>query len=96
MTATRLTSQLVVLAVLQSVAWSRTVQIETGMIEGTPDGTLTVYKSIPFAAPPVGQLRWRAPEPPLTWTGVRRADKFGPICMQSGVSVPGAAEEAVN
>ncbi|HYK51455.1 MAG TPA: carboxylesterase family protein [Terriglobales bacterium] len=96
MTATRLTSLLVVLAVLQSVAWSRTVHIETGLIEGTPDGTLTVYKSVPFAAPPVGQLRWRAPEPPLTWTGVRRADKFGPICMQSGVSVPGAAEEAVN
>jgi para-nitrobenzyl esterase len=96
MTATRLTSLLIVLAVLQSLAWSGTVQIETGFIEGTRDGALTVYKSIPFAAPPVGQLRWRAPEPPLRWSGVRTADKFGPICMQSGTSVPGAAEEAVS
>jgi para-nitrobenzyl esterase len=57
---------------------------------------VAVYKSIPFAAPPVGDLRWRAPQSPHAWSGVRQADKFGPICMQTGVSVPGATSEPVS
>jgi para-nitrobenzyl esterase len=74
------------------------VRIETGLIEGiqSGSGTTTVYKSIPFAAPPVGELRWRAPQPAPRWNGVRRADKFGPISMQTGVSVPGAPREPVS
>jgi para-nitrobenzyl esterase len=43
---------------------------------------LTVYCGIPFAAPPIGDLRWRAPLPPAKWTGVRQADKYAPYCMQ--------------
>ena len=39
---------------------------------------ITVYKGIPFAAPPIGDLRWRAPQPAKAWTGVRNADKFAP------------------
>lgn len=76
--------------------WSQSVRIETGLVEGVQDGAVTVYKSIPFAAPPVGDLRWRAPQPPLPWNGVRRASEFGPICMQTGVSVPGASSEPVS
>jgi para-nitrobenzyl esterase len=76
--------------------WSQPVRIETGLIEGVQDGAVTVYKSIPFASPPVGELRWRAPQPPLPWKGVQQADKFGPICMQRGVSVPGSAAEPVS
>ena len=79
-----------------SHAWAQPVRIETGVIEGIQSGGLTVYKSIPFAAPPVGDLRWRAPRPALPWEGVRRADRFGPIGMQTGVSVPGAPREPVS
>ena len=79
-----------------SYVWAQPVRIETGLIEGIQSGSSTVYKSIPFAAPPVGELRWRAPQPALPWNGVRRADKFGPIAMQTGASVPGAPAEPVS
>ncbi len=77
-------------------ASTQTVQIESGLIQGVQDGAITVYKSIPFAAPPLGALRWQPPQPPLPWKGVRQADKFGPICMQRGVSVPGSPAEPVS
>src|SRR5947207_1202542 len=53
-------------------AWSQPVRVESGLTEGVREGEITVYKSIPFAAPPVGPLRWKAPEPALQWKGVRR------------------------
>jgi para-nitrobenzyl esterase len=81
--------------VAQSSGWAQPVRIETGLVEGIQSGVSTVYKSIPFAAPPVAELRWRAPQPALAWNGIRRADKFGPICMQKGISVPGAESEPV-
>ena len=43
---------------------------------------MRIFKGIPFAQPPVGDLRWREPQPPKDWTGVRNADQFGPRCMQ--------------
>ena len=52
--------------------------VETGDVEGVLDGTLAVYKAIPYAAPPVGDLRWREPQPAKPWEGVRVCDKFGP------------------
>lgn len=53
--------------------------VETGDVEGVPDGSdLAVFKAIPYAAPPVGDLRWREPQPAKPWTGVLKADKFGP------------------
>ena len=49
--------------------------VETGDVEATPDGTdLAVYKAIPYAAPPVGDLRWKAPQPALPWEGVLKAE----------------------
>ncbi|HLZ09357.1 MAG TPA: carboxylesterase family protein [Chloroflexota bacterium] len=72
------------------------VRVEAGLIEGVQSEELTVYKAIPYAAAPVGDLRWRAPQPMLPWNGVRRADAFGPIAMQSGSSVPGAPTEPVS
>ena len=49
--------------------------VETGDVEGTPEGTdLAVYKAIPYAAPPVGDLRWKAPQPAKPWEGVLKAD----------------------
>jgi para-nitrobenzyl esterase len=60
------------------------VKVDQGLLEGTVEDGLSVYRGIPFAAPPVGDLRWRAPQPATKWSGVRKADKFGPQCVQGG------------
>ena len=52
--------------------------VETGDVEGVVDGNLAVFKAIPYAAPPVGELRWKAPQPAQAWEGVRVCDQFGP------------------
>jgi para-nitrobenzyl esterase len=54
------------------------VATEYGQVQGVTETDLTVYRGIPFAAPPVGERRWRAPQPPAKWDGVRAADKFAP------------------
>jgi hypothetical protein len=54
------------------------VKVEGGLLQGTSEDGLSVYRGIPFAAPPVGDLRWRAPQPAAKWEGVKQADKFGP------------------
>jgi hypothetical protein len=61
------------------------VRVDSGLLAGVPgrDPSITVYKGVPFAAPPVGELRWRPPQPPLPWPGVRTADRFGSICPQT-------------
>lgn len=66
------------------VATAAPVPTENGMVEGVEEDGSIVFKGIPFAAPPVGPLRWRAPEPPAPWAGVKNADSFAPICMQNG------------
>jgi para-nitrobenzyl esterase len=60
------------------------VSISTGQLRGSlsPDG-VAAFKNIPFAQPPVGDLRWRAPLPAKTWAGVRDATAFGPMCHQN-------------
>lgn len=60
------------------------VKIENGIIEGTYDTkeNLQIYLGVPFAKPPLGPLRWKAPEPPANWTGVRQTKKFGPRPVQ--------------
>ena len=58
------------------------VKVEGGPVEGIAGDNLTVYKGIPFAAPPVGELRWRPPQSAAKWQGVRKADQFAPGCMQ--------------
>ena len=65
------------------------VRTDAGFVEGVSDETIQVYKGLPFAAPPVGPLRWREPQPVAPWAGVRRATAFAPACMQTGVSMPG-------
>ena len=54
------------------------VLTEYGLVQGVTEKDLAVYRGIPFAAPPIGDLRWRAPQPAAKWEGVRPADKFGP------------------
>jgi para-nitrobenzyl esterase len=58
------------------------VKIESGLLQGTTEDGVTVYRGVPFAAPPVGDLRWRAPRPPMAWEGLRKADRFAPNPMQ--------------
>ena len=65
------------------------VKVEGGLLQGTSEDGLTVYRGIPFAAPPVGELRWRAPQPAAKWEGVKQANKFGPRCYQGGRGAPG-------
>jgi para-nitrobenzyl esterase len=60
------------------------IETEAGLVEGVEESGALVFKGIPFAAPPVGELRWRPPQAPASWEGVRNADKFSPICLQEG------------
>ncbi|RSL16305.1 para-nitrobenzyl esterase [Edaphobacter aggregans] len=63
------------------------VQVKTdkGKVDGalTADGKVVAFKGVPFAAPPVGQLRWQPPQPAAKWKGVRSAKEFGSRCVQS-------------
>ncbi len=61
-----------------------------GMVSGVPGGNpgITVFKGIPYAAPPVGENRWRAPQPVKDWEGVRKADRFRGFCPQEEEQSP--------
>ena len=66
-----------------SPSLTTTVEVTGGTIEGVEQEGMFIYKGIPFAAPPVGDLRWKAPEPVEPWSDVKKADTFGPACMQA-------------
>ena len=71
------------------------VIVGEGLLQGTFEDGLTVYKGIPFAAPPVGDLRWRAPQPAEKWEGIKQADKFAPAAMQGGNPPSGKSEDCL-
>ena len=60
-----------------------TIRVEGGLISGTIADGVRSFKGIPFAAPPVGNLRWKAPQPVIAWQGVRECNASGPECPQS-------------
>jgi para-nitrobenzyl esterase len=60
-----------------------TIKVDGGMISSTAADGVRSYKGIPFAAPPVGDLRWKPPQPVVAWEGVRKCDAFGPECPQA-------------
>ena len=58
---------------------------ESGLVSGIPgiDTSIMVFKGIPFAAPPIGDLRWKAPQPPIAWEGIRKANEYCKPCIQN-------------
>lgn len=72
----------------------REVRIKNGLVRGLPaaDPRITSFKGIPYAAPPIGPNRWRAPQPAEDWNGVLEAFQFGPIAMQA---VPGINKDNI-
>lgn len=83
----------------------RSVQQRTakGTLEGvlSADGKVRMFKGVPYAAPPVGTLRWKPPQPAASWSGVRKATEFTPRCMQARVYTdmifrdPGTSEDCL-
>ena len=69
----------------QAVGSAAPVRTQQGQIQGAAGKVagVTVFKNIPFAAPPVGELRWAQPQPPQAWQGVRDGTKYGDVCMQN-------------
>jgi para-nitrobenzyl esterase len=83
-------------ALLTPVASAEPIRTVSGFVEGAEAEGVRTFKGIPFAAPPVGALRWRAPAPPGSWAGVRNADQFSPICMQPGAYPEDAPPEPMS
>jgi len=73
-------------AATASAAITEPVKTDAGLVSGAAgnDAAVRVFKGMPFAAPPVGPLRWKAPQPAAKWDGVKTAVAFGPRCMQGG------------
>ncbi len=85
MQSLRITAAAVLLSIIWlSAAVTEPVRTENGLVSGVAGGSpdVRVFKGIPFAAPPVADLRWQAPKPAARWSGVRAADTFSANCMQ--------------
>jgi para-nitrobenzyl esterase len=71
------------------------VKTEQGIVQGTIEDSLRVFKGIPFAAPPVGDLRWKAPQPAQKWDGIKMTTEFAPAAMQGGNPPSGKSEDCL-
>lgn len=86
---------------LYSASSAPQVKTHSGTVEGKDDGKVRSFLGIPYATPPVGDLRWKAPQPIAKWSGVRKATEFGSHCMQGNVfgdmvfHDPGASEDCL-
>ena len=72
---------------------AETVATASGPVRGLEERGVTVYRGIPYAAPPVGELRWRAPHPVAAWSETRDMFRFSKACPQDGSPVPGMPPE---
>src|SRR5690606_11144783 len=87
----KLFNLLVVIQFVSLMAFSQTnsslhVKVSNGTLEGVLESSgIRSFKGIPFAQAPVGDLRWKDPQPAKNWTGIKKADKFGPSAMQTKV-----------
>jgi para-nitrobenzyl esterase len=78
-----LSAVLTIFGALSGAAAAPRMETAAGVVEGVAADGVFVFRSIPFAAAPIGNWRWRAPQPPPSWRGVRAARAFGPSCMQN-------------
>ena len=80
-----------------SAPTAATVALKAGLVSGTQTSStgVHVFKGVPYAAPPVGPLRWRPPQPVTHWDGLRKADEFGPKCMQGIPGLPAMSEDCL-
>ena len=85
---TRLSVAAVLLVLTVCCSKQPVINIDGGAVQGVSSAVsgVTVFKGIPYAAPPVGDLRWREPQPVIPWEGVKVADTFGPIPWQEDLS----------
>ncbi len=91
---------IVVVPAVVSAAIPDPIRIESGLISSSANSANGVrsFKGIPYAAAPVGDLRWRPPQPAAIWDGVRKTEQFGAVCMQNqgrGASVPEPSEDCL-
>src|SRR5450631_1015221 len=63
------------------------IKVEGGVLQGSVENGLAIYRGIPYAAPPVGDLRWRPPQPAPKWQGIRAADQYGHACIQTNAAI---------
>ncbi|WP_395648217.1 carboxylesterase/lipase family protein [Terricaulis sp.] len=87
---------LTVIALIVPNASAQPVRTASGYVEGVEADGVRVFRGIPFAAPPVGERRWRAPAPAAPWDGVRDASQFSPTCIQRGAYPADAPPEAMS
>jgi para-nitrobenzyl esterase len=78
-----LAAALVLFGPVQAYAAKIAIRIDQGILNGETEDDVQVFKNIPYVAAPIGDLRWRAPQPGPNWTGARDATDFGPICPQN-------------
>ena len=86
--ASSLTAATTPAATPSTAAASHSVRVDGGRLRGVVHEDVVIYKGIPYAAPPLGALRWRAPQPPRPWSGVRVASEFGNACLQERARGP--------
>jgi para-nitrobenzyl esterase len=92
----RLSCALIIIAIVfatfmsfERVACADPAKTEGGLVQGTVEAGLSLYRGIPYAAPPLGDLRWRAPQPAQKWDGIKAASEFGRACIQSNPAMTG-------
>ena len=71
------------------------IKVEGGIIQGTVTEDMAIYKGIPFATPPVGNLRWKAPQPVEKWEGIKQTTEYAPAPMQGGSPASGKSEDCL-
>jgi para-nitrobenzyl esterase len=86
-------SAVILIGAFAQIAFSQihTAKVTGGEVQGVVAEGISIFKGIPFAAPPAGDLRWKAPAPVQAWTGIKKADAFGPACMQAPNSMGNTA-----
>jgi hypothetical protein len=89
--AIKSTEEIVEEQCLMSTRRRLTVETKCGELEGVLARNLYTFKGVPYAAPPVGELRWLPPQPCKSWQGVRPANNYGTIAPQNVMALPGFA-----